>query len=237
MLEWEWWDDHNATRLLIFLLCRVNYETKKWKGIEVKAGSLITSFPKLAQETGMTVKSVRVAMDKLEGAREVARTRAREGQLVTLVKWEKLQHKENEGAQGRADDKADEGQTKGRRRATTKEGNKGKKGNKDKKEELTIWPTFDDFWDAYDKKVDRNNVEAKWDKLNQNTKEAIIRHVEQYVTATPDKKYRKNPKTYLNARSWEDEEIINQNLKGNGQIDFNKLDPKQLAEYIKQRGF
>ena len=47
-LNWEWWDDPNTTRLLIYLLCSVNYERKKWRGQVIEAGTLITSWDKLS---------------------------------------------------------------------------------------------------------------------------------------------------------------------------------------------
>jgi len=115
--NWEWYDDIPATRLLIHLLITVNHEPKKWKGILVEPGTRITSFQKLAEETGLTVKQVRLAMSKLEKSGEVARERAREGQAVTLVKWEKLQDKSRK----RASKRAEGGQAEGKERATTKE--------------------------------------------------------------------------------------------------------------------
>ena len=31
LLDWEWREDHNTTRVFIYLLLKVNYEDKKWK--------------------------------------------------------------------------------------------------------------------------------------------------------------------------------------------------------------
>ena len=50
--DWEWYEDHNATRLLVHLLVSVNYENKQWRGQEVKAGTFITSWENLSLETG-----------------------------------------------------------------------------------------------------------------------------------------------------------------------------------------
>lgn len=105
------------------------------------------------------------------------------------------------------------------------------------KEELTLWPNFEDFWNAYDKKVDRTKCERKWAKLNQQAKEDIMRHVDAYIPSTPDKKFRKNPYTYLNAKAWEDEEIINQQNFKDGQVKFTDLTPSQIAEYAKSINF
>lgn len=74
--------------------------------------------------------------------------------------------------------------------------------------EVMVWPTFDDFWDLYEKKVDRKVCEPKWDKLKQPEKEAIMGHVPMYKLSQPDKQFRKDPETYLNRRSWENEIIV-----------------------------
>lgn len=91
LLEWEWFDDHNATRLLIFLLISVNHEDKKWKGVTVKAGSMIFSWETLSNSIGLTIQQVRSAMKKLESSREVNRQSTNQYQIITLVKWDKMQ--------------------------------------------------------------------------------------------------------------------------------------------------
>lgn len=68
-------------------------------------------------------------------------------------------------------------------------------------------PSFDDFWDLYDKKRDRQTSEDLWNKLKQADREAIIAYIPQYKEAEPRKKFRKDPTTFLRHRSWEDEII------------------------------
>ena len=108
--DWEWYDDHNATRLLVHLLLSVNYEDKTWKGQTIKAGSCVTSWENLAKEIGLSVKQTRTAMAKLEASKEVARYTTNKWQAITLVKWDKLQVECNK-----------EGKQQGTQRATTKE--------------------------------------------------------------------------------------------------------------------
>jgi hypothetical protein len=124
--DWEWYDDHSATRLLIHLLVSVNHEDKTWKGQDLKAGQLVTSWENLSKETGLSVKQLRVAMTKLEASQEVTRYATNKWQVVSLVKWEKLQGCEPK-----------EGKQKGRQRATTKE-------YKELKEEIYI-PEISEF--------------------------------------------------------------------------------------------
>ena len=62
---------------------------------------------------------------------------------------------------------------------------------------------FEDFWQAYQKKVDKNRCMKLWAKMSPNDKKACMDAVPLYVESTPDITYRKNPSTYLNNRSWE----------------------------------
>lgn len=69
-------------------------------------------------------------------------------------------------------------------------------------------PSFDDWWNAYDKKCGRKKAEARWDRLPSFEKIACMKATPAYVRATPDKAYRKHPLTYLNGECWNDEIII-----------------------------
>lgn len=67
---------------------------------------------------------------------------------------------------------------------------------------------FDDFWDLYDKKVgEKEKLKNKWNKLKDSERELIIKFIPEYKKSQPDKKYRKNPDTFLNQKSWNDELI------------------------------
>ena len=65
--------------------------------------------------------------------------------------------------------------------------------------------SFDAFWNLYDKKVDKPKCELKWNKLKDNERQQIIDYIPKYIKEQPDKKFRKNPQTFLNNRSWENE--------------------------------
>ena len=69
-------------------------------------------------------------------------------------------------------------------------------------------PSFDDWWNAYDKKCGRKKAEARWNRLPSFEKIACMKATPAYVLATPDKAYRKHPLTYLNGECWNDEIII-----------------------------
>lgn len=96
LLDWEWYDDINARILLIHLLVSVNYEDKKWKGVQVKKGSMVLSWSTLSNNCGLSIQKCRTAMRKLIESQEVTRYSTNKFQVISLVKWEKLQGLENE---------------------------------------------------------------------------------------------------------------------------------------------
>lgn len=68
--------------------------------------------------------------------------------------------------------------------------------------------SFSNFWEQYDKKVGRKDkIAAKWNKLSKENRAKAIFHIIKYKEAQPDKKYRKNPETYINNEAWNDEVI------------------------------
>ena len=79
---------------------------------------------------------------------------------------------------------------------------------------VTLKMEFENFWNLYDKKVgDKTKIFNKWKKLSELEKALIFEHIPKYKSAQPDKKYRKNPETFLNNKSWNDELIIQNGKK------------------------
>lgn len=83
-------------------------------------------------------------------------------------------------------------------------------------ESETVNVPFNDFWNLYDKKVgEKNKLLKKWLKLTDAERVNIMAYIPQYLVAQPDKKYRKNPETFLNNKSWNDEIITASGSKTN----------------------
>ena len=67
---------------------------------------------------------------------------------------------------------------------------------------------FEPFWNLYDKKVGKDKCEKKWLSITEEDREKIKFHIPKYKISQPDKKFRKDPQTYLNNKSWNDEIIL-----------------------------
>lgn len=91
MLDWEWYTDTTVFKLFVHCLLCANYEDKRWRGIEVKRGSFITSYAKLASESGLTIRQVRTALDKLIETNELTKTATKGFTLINVVNYSTFQ--------------------------------------------------------------------------------------------------------------------------------------------------
>lgn len=83
-------------------------------------------------------------------------------------------------------------------------------------EEIEI--TSEDFelwWCSYDKKVGKEKAKKLWDKLSNKDKKACMEYTPAYVASTSEKRFRKNPETFLRNHSWNDELIYRNNAADN----------------------
>lgn len=130
MLEWEWIGDPNVVTVFVQIMLRTNREAKRWQGVDIPAGSFLTSRDTLAASCGLSEKQVRRALDVLESGRTITRSRAGTGQLVTLVKWAEYQEQAVTQGRSRADERAEAGPKQGRNRAATEEVIRKREGEK-----------------------------------------------------------------------------------------------------------
>lgn len=186
ILEWEWYSDNNCFRLFLHLILKANHKEKRFKGIELKVGSIVTSRDLLARETGLSSQQIRTALTKLISTNEITSVTSSQGTIIQIVSYEKYQIATNETTNE---------QPTSNQRATT---NKNDKNNKE--------ILFNDFWKLYDKQVDRKKCLDKFLKLKDEEIKLIFEKLPNYIRSTPDKQFRKNPSTWINNKCWNDAE-------------------------------
>ena len=110
ILNWEWFKKKNTLSLFIYLLLKANYCDTTFEGQIIHRGQIVTTLPKLACETGQTIKEVRDALSHLIWTGEVADKTTNKYRVITIVKYDEYQ---KDGRQ-MGSQRADKGQTEGR---------------------------------------------------------------------------------------------------------------------------
>lgn len=96
ILEWEWYSDNNTFRLFIHLLLKANHKEKRYKGILLQSGSILTSRDILSIETGLSVRQVRTALTRLNSTNELTIKTSSQGTIIHIVNYQKYQIESNE---------------------------------------------------------------------------------------------------------------------------------------------
>jgi len=96
ILEWEWYSDNNCFRLFLHLILKANHKEKRFKGIELRVGSIVTSRDLLARETGLSSQQIRTALTKLISTNEITSVTSSQGTIIQIVSYEKYQVSTNE---------------------------------------------------------------------------------------------------------------------------------------------
>ena len=119
ILNWEWYHDTNTFRLFIHLLLKANYKDVMFQGQVIKRGQYVTSLTGLAAGTALSVRQVRVSLDKLQMTGEVTSKAYPKYRVITVVKYDSYQSSDkvndkqvtsNTAAEWQANDKQDDKQ-------------------------------------------------------------------------------------------------------------------------------
>lgn len=86
--DWELYKDINSKVLFLHLLLTAAYTDYTISdGFVVHAGCCFTSIRQLADETGLSIRQVRTALDRLEATHSLTQQTTHRGTLIKLEKW------------------------------------------------------------------------------------------------------------------------------------------------------
>jgi len=207
ILDWEWYNEPNTFRLFFHLLMKANHKPINYKGIVIKEGQVITGQRQLANELNISRQEIRTAMKNLLSTHEATHVTSRQGTIIQIVNFKKYQVPTHEAT----NEQPTSAKMRKSMTARVSEGQKEKKSSSSTtNKKYTVYinnniHAFSDFWNLYNKKVDRKKCEAKFKRLNNKEIEVIMKTLPNYLKTITEKKYQKNPLTYLNGECWNDE--------------------------------
>lgn len=125
ILEWEWWDDLNTYRLFTYLLLTANFEEKKWHGITIKRGQVLTSLDTLSKETGLSVGQIRRSLALLISTSEITSETTNQYRIISVCNYDAYQGEQQasdkQNSKQSDNQTTSERQTSDKQTATTKE--------------------------------------------------------------------------------------------------------------------
>ena len=97
--DWEWYKDVTTFKLFIHLLLNANFQPKKYKGILIERGEILTGRIELAKNTGLSVQQVRTSINKLKSTNDLTTKSTNQFTIIKLVNYGMYQDKKEKSNQ------------------------------------------------------------------------------------------------------------------------------------------
>lgn len=91
MLDWEWWQDINTSRLFLFMLLSAYWKDGRYKGTVIPRGSFPSTTVALAKGTSLTENEIRTALKHLKSTNEITNRNHGKYTVFTVVKYNEYQ--------------------------------------------------------------------------------------------------------------------------------------------------
>ena len=91
ILDWRWYKDANTFRVFMHLLLNANYAPSDFENIRLERGDVLTTYGKLSEQLGLTVKQVRTALEHLKGTGETAGKTYAKYQVISILNYDLYQ--------------------------------------------------------------------------------------------------------------------------------------------------
>jgi len=202
--EKGYYKNSKYVHLWIHLLMKANHKGNEFmfnkKLTKINPGQFITGRKKLSEETNINSNTIENILTLFENEQQIEQQKTNKYRIITIKEWKQYQSTTTSQQQNN-------------NRVTTKQQQNNTNKNEEN-EEKNI--SFETFWNLYDKKRgDKSKIEKKWNKLTLEIQQKIIDYIPGYIKSQPDKKFRKDPQTFFNNESWNDEIIEVNNTKSN----------------------
>lgn len=127
LLDWEWYGDTNMLRLWIHLLLKASLCERKSMGMVIGRGQVVTSLSTLSEETGLSVRSLRTCIEKLQNDKQIDIQTTNRNTTITICNFDTYQV--SDGCERQTNDKPSD-------KPTTSQAKKGLPSNSPLKKEV-----------------------------------------------------------------------------------------------------
>lgn len=202
--EWEWSKNPFVYRVFMYCLAHARHTPGQYQGVQLQPGQLITGRDAISRDTGVSIQSVRTALKNLQKTGEITIEATNKFSTVTVVNWVKYQEQEGK-------DNQQTNQQLTNNQPTTNHKQECKEYKKYSPTPSKGDTRFDEFWNAYPKKIGKKNAQQRWQKLriNDETYHKIMEAVKAQSESDQWKKdggqYIPYPATWLSQERWEDQ--------------------------------
>ena len=200
----------------------------EYQNIILKRGQIATTIPKIAEQSGLTVRQARTVIDRLKSTGKVTVKQTNRFSIITLIEYDCNSETDRQNGSPmtgkcQASDSlsllnTDIQMIRIPDNARAREGGGSSKALKN-----ALETGFERFWSAYPKKTAKQNALKAWQKLRPDEEltekilSALERHKKSDQWLKDNGQFIPYPATWLNGKRWEDDIVeVNNNAINSG---------------------
>ena len=191
-------------QLFIYLLLKANYKVSEFENIIIEPGQVVVSRQSIADNLKLNPNKIYRMLKLLSKWRMIELKSNNRFTIVSICNWDNYQSLDFKNEQRSNNDRTTIEQRSNNDRTHLK---KVEERKKEKNKDIVL---FDEFCEKYHQvtkipMTDKASTIIKFKKLKKAEKQKAIDSIENYYTSLPDKKYCKKARTYISAKSFNDE--------------------------------
>ena len=231
--DWEWFDDKETTHVYLWLLLSAAWSDRRFKGVDVKRGQLVTTYPEITEKCGVSTRQARTILNRLKSTGKVTVKITPKFSIITLLEYD---------ANASGDSQSDS-QATVKRQSNDSPSLYNTEIKNIRNPEISapsargggFSELFEIFWSDYPKKTAKQSALKAFEKIKPDEEllNKMLSSLEQQkksVQWTKDNgRYIPYPANWLNGRRWEDELT---EVKPISKFDDNYGMPKTEAEWL-----
>ena len=202
--DFEWSNNPNVFYVFFKLLFKASYKDKKWEGVDIKRGQLVTGRVALSKELNVSEQVIRTCLDKLTKTGYINQQTTNRYTIITICNYDSWQVLPKTNNQQPTNEPTNNQPT------DNHYINKYNKENKDIKEEESndskkklVYPQeYENDFLLYGRKGSKKNGFKRWKELTEEEKVRMRLHIPYYLQSN-DRQFLKDFEGYINQRMFE----------------------------------
>lgn len=90
-LQWEWFDIPEMVEFFIYLLLTAGHSERKYRGIQLQRGEIITSTPTMMKDTKLSEQQIRTCIKRLKSTGEITCKSTNKFTIITICNYDRYQ--------------------------------------------------------------------------------------------------------------------------------------------------
>ena len=90
-VNWRWYKETNMVHLYLYLVINANLQPEDFLDIRIKRGEIMISLSRLSKDTNLSVKALRICLDKLKRTNEIEYRKLKHGRVIIILNYDKFQ--------------------------------------------------------------------------------------------------------------------------------------------------